>query len=60
MALIMALTIIGFMYVMRMFAEKSKQPLENILIEVTWPHFKVLKFSKYDSTGHSEKKRRMK
>ena len=50
---------------MRMFAERSKQLLENTTnpnlgheteIEVDWPHFKAFWLSKGHSTGHSERK----
>ena len=51
---------------MRRFAEKSKQPLDNMKdpdpgqeteSKMVWPLFKVFWFSKDNPTGHSEKEK---
>ena len=52
---------------MRRFAERSKQPLENMTIsdpgqetkaKMVWPCLKVFWFSKDIPTGHSERKKK--
>ena len=52
---------------MRKFAERSKQPLENMThdpgqeteAEMVWPCFKVIWLSKDNPRGHSERKKKM-
>ena len=52
---------------MRRFAERSKQPLENMTnpdpgqetkAKMVWPCLKVFWFSKDNPTGHSERKKK--
>ena len=52
---------------MRRFAERSKQPLENMTTpdpgqetkaKIVWPCLKVFWFSKDNPTGHSERKKK--
>ena len=52
---------------MRRFAERSKQPLENMTTpdpgqetkaKMVWPCLKVFWFSKDNPTGHSERKKK--